>query len=76
MVVELRKQFCREFFMKYLRSIGWFYGVNLSSKSANSVFRIDCPFWRDYFENRFFYFSMKITKKYQILQGTKSVKIK
>jgi len=71
--------------MKYLRSIERFYGVNLSSKSANSIFRIDCPFWRDYFETLFlffnddhekvFYFSMTITKKYQILQGTKSVKI-
>ena len=56
MVVELRKQLCREFYMKYLRSIGRFYGVNLPSKSANSILRTDCPFWRDYFENRFFLF--------------------
>ena len=35
---------------------GNFYRAYLFSKSANSIFKIliDCPFWRDYFENHFF----------------------
>ena len=53
MVVELR--LLRRFFRIPLRNIPLFYGAFLFRKSAISIFKIliDCPFWRDDFENLF-----------------------
>ena len=53
MVFDLR--ILELFFRIHLRPIRRFYGAYLFSKSANSIFKIliDCPFWRDDFENRF-----------------------
>ena len=65
MVVELIMQYWMSIFFRInLRPIRRFYGAYFFSKSANSIFKIliDCPFWKDDFENRFLNHSMTTTK--------------
>ena len=65
MVVELTCSIIENFFRIHLRPIRRFYGAYLFSKSANAIFKIliDCPFWRDDFENRFFFNYSMTTRK-------------
>jgi len=60
-----------KFFRIHLRPMRLVYGAYLYSKSANSIYKIliDCPFWRDDFEN-WFYLNYSITPTIKVTKNS------